>query len=342
MALVGSDEELAARPPVELTIEDASIAATDYLPGAELEYAWRDDGPAACAGVELLLREGARERRVVLCASHAFAASFEGDGYALLFPAEADAGRLAQRARRIRTRVAAIVRPGDGSAKVTVFHPDGSQEDRQIRPGEPGTLLLGGREVKLEIVRFLTRAWRATTARPARPGVAPPAVKLEVRIGNWHGWQWVSQYHSVRPIDPADPSQSRLLLPGGKTLFLQFAPRHRPLPKAFTIAQLRYLTLPGSAIPRDYICSLAVLDDAGGPAEYLDCRLNRPADLGAIRLYQHEWRPDPEDPSEVIFMVRARPGIWAVWLGCGLICAGIPVAFYVGPLRRRQEGRTQP
>jgi hypothetical protein len=35
---------------------------------------------------------------------------------------------------------------------------------------------------------------------------------------------------------------------------------------------------------------------------------------------------------EVIFLVRSRPGMPAIWVGCGLIVAGLGYAFFIRPL----------
>lgn len=328
--------------PVSSPLKGVSIAVTGSDPAADVGWLWRDDGPAEAPAVEVVVHDGPHAFRRVLCMAYAFASRFDTDAYTVRFAAEAEAARLARLARDAETDVAAIIRPANAAAELAVFRPDGSSERHPAEPGKAITLVLGGREVKLEVVRFLTRAWRAGVARPVRQGQAPAAVKLDVTVGKWRGSLWVGRYHSVRPIDPADPDLQRLPLPAGRMLYFQFAPQYRPLGKTFAIAQMRYLTYPDSGIPRDYVCSLAVLDSDGQPTEQLECRLNRPADLGPFRLYQDEWRPDPEKPTEVIFLVRARPGIRAIWLGCGLICAGIPCAFYLKPLLRRRAGRARP
>jgi len=89
----------------------------------------------------------------------------------------------------------------------------------------------------------------------------------------------------------------------------------------------------------DYACLLEVAAPPGGPPKLVECRLNRPAAVGGLRVYQSTWSPGPEAPEEVVFLVASRPGIRAVWLGCILACLGLPYAFYVKPLLLRRQGR---
>jgi len=321
------------------TAPGVSVAVTDFLPAAVIEWIWRDDGPAGTSAVEVICRDGKDVRRCVLCPAYPFARVLDADGYIVSFPVEADPAGAAELADRSSKDVVQLVRTAEGQLDLTVFRPDGSRQAYRAGIGGEVNLPLAGREVALAVPRVLDRAWRAAATRPVRAGLGQPAIELEVAVGNWRGRQWVGFYHSRRPASRAYRDMPCLLLPEGKALFFQFAPRSRRLPRAFTIVQMRYKTYPGSGIPRDYLCTLAALDERGQPAEHLTCGLNRPADLGPVRLYQDEWRPGPEDPQEAIFLVRSRPGLWAVWLGCGLICVGIPYAFYVKPvlLRRRRR-----
>lgn len=323
-------------------VTGVSVAVTGYMASAHLESRWADDGPVPSPGVELIVHDGPHRFHRTLCASVDSARRFDADAYALVCLPESDADRLARIAQAPARDIALIVPAGTRRGRVVILRPDGSREERAAGSGQTLSLTLGRRQVKLEVVRFLARARRVAAARPAPPGQAPPAVKLDVEVGEWRGSLWVSRYHSLRPIDPGNPDLQSLPLPGGGRMYFQLAPQYRMLGKALAIAQMRYQTYPDSGIPRDYICALAVLDAAGRPAERLECRLNQPVDVGRFRLYQSEWRPEPENPTEVIFLVRARPGIWAVWLGCGLICAGIPYGFYVKPLLLRRARRARP
>ncbi len=324
--------------PVQTPLEGVCVTVTGYMPSAEVQWQWRDDGPVEAPGVELLVRDGPHTFRRVLCPAYAFAKQSDARQYSVRFAADPDDTAFAALARETRTDLVAV-HVAAGEVALVVLRPDGSRESHTAKTGQAVSLKLGDRQVSLELVRLLSRAWRAGSARPLQARQGGPAARVEIAAGEWRGTQWVGYWDSLRPPSLADPRQQHLLLPGGRAVLFELAPRSRPLPTAFTIAQLEYRTYPNSGIPLDYVASLALLDDQGQPTTMLDCRLNRPADLGPLRLYQDRWRPSAEEPTEVIFLVRARPGIWAIWVGCGLICAGLPYGFYVKPLLRQRRLR---
>jgi hypothetical protein len=343
-----TESPLPALPPGEpgskLSLSVASppgspaLTVTDYLPSAHLQWQWRDDGLVDTPAVEVVVHDGPHAFRRTLFPEEAFAPASDAGRYSVRFSPQLQADEAVAIARQGQRDIAWIVRAGAGPARLWVFRPDGSRQEHDLQVGQEVSLALAGRPVKLQVLRFFSQPWLAGVAQAVQDDEAPPAVKLEIAFNGWRGSHWVGYYHSVRPVDPGSLELPRLRLPDGSEMYFQFAPQSRPL-EPFSVAELRYLTRGGSGIPKDYVSLLAVLDPAGRPVQQLECRLNRPADVGRFRLYHSEWRPDPEHPTEAIFLVTARPGVWAVWLGCLLICVGIPYGFYVKPLLLRRTAR---
>jgi len=320
--------------PVESPRADVTAQIVDHAPAALIRFEWRDAGPADVPAVEVALDDGGRRPARVLCPTYAFAAEWDRGDYAVRYAPQTPAtqpGKVALDTVFIHGRLG-------GQAAVIVCRPDGSTQRHAVGVGQRIDLTLGGRPVGLTVRRFLARAWRAGVAMRTQPAPrSAQAVKLDIAIGDWRGAQWIAFDPFIRTVRLDDADLQRLPLPDGRTLALHLAPQSRPLPHPFRPGGARWLTYPGSGICKDKVCSLSLLDPAGQDAGQVPCRLNRPADLGPVRLYQDQWRPEADAPDEMVFLVRTRPGIWAVWLGCTLICLSLPYAFYVKPLLRRRR-----
>jgi len=156
-----------------------------------------------------------------------------------------------------------------------------------------------------------------------------PALCVELAVGDWSARAWVP-FAGWQDLAP----QHRVDLPGGGAAYLSFARPEVTLPEPVTVLTAEYLRHPGSAIPWDYRCRVSV----GG--RQTEIRLNKPLALGPYQLSQGAWLPSPDDVDYIVFLVSSRPGLLLVWLGCLMIAAGLPYAFYVRPLilRRRKGG----
>ena len=319
---------------VESPRADVTTRIVDHAPAAAIRFEWRHAGPADAPAVEVALDDGGRPRARVLCPTYAFAAEWDRGDYAVRYTPRVSA---TQPAKPGRDTVSVQGSQPDRLA-VVVRRADGSTQRHAASIGTRVDLSLGRGAVGLTIRRFLARAWRAGVALRTRPGPGTAqAVKLDIAVGDWRGTQWIAFDPFIRTVRLDDSDLQRLPLPDGRTLALHLAPQSRPLPRPFRPGQARYLTYPGSGICKDKICSLSLLGPGGQDAGQVPCRLNQPADVGPVRLYQDQWRPEADAPAEMVFLVRTRPGIWAIWLGCTLICLSLPYAFYVKPLLRRRR-----
>ncbi|MBS3734910.1 MAG: hypothetical protein KGY99_08280 [Phycisphaerae bacterium] len=122
---------------------------------------------------------------------------------------------------------------------------------------------------------------------------------------------------------------------GKRRMYLRFARARRALPQEVGVAGPEYLTLPHSAMPRDYRCVLT----AAGRERTLT--LHDAVRVGPWRLTHAQWLPDGPLPQRMIFDVRTRPGVWLVWCGCAVVAVALPYAFFVKPLLvgRRERRR---
>jgi len=337
----GADRPLQAR--VASPFDAVTFVARDYLPSAELRCRWRDDGPADVPAARIRLRDGPHVFRRVLCPSCPFAREFNVGAYVVRFvpPGAGKPPEWLIVKDRPEQDLAVVGRTADGGVSVLVIGGDGRRSEHAAEVGRRLVLTLGGRPVELTVEEFLTRAWRVWSAYAAPDGSRPAAVKLRAAVGEWVGWQWVRWEAFVGPAVRTDPAAQRLPLPDGQWARLHFAPESRPLPVPFRIAQAEYVTYPGSTRARDYVCRLTTSATATAKERTLICRLNRPAVIDGLRVYQGSWSPKPEDPRAISFMVSSRPGIGLVGTGALLIVLALPYAFYVKPLLLRRGKGTR-
>ena len=337
-----------APQPVATPFEDLSVEAVESVPSAQIAFDWRDGGPAPAPAVDVTIQDGPHEFQRLICPSYPFTRQAEIGGYVLRL-GEGPAGGGQAATQLAATQPAATTAPPEGKdvvvisrqdpqAVLTVTAADGKTARHTTAWGRPVLLTLAGRQVGLTVERFYSRAWRGGAAQQAAPGAGVPAVKIEMRVGDWHGSQWVGYDPTIRPIRLEDPDLQAVPLPGGRWAAFHLAPQSARLPEPVTIERWEYQTWPASSIPRDYVCDLRVGDPAGGAGRTVTCRLNQPARIGSVRLYQGSWLPDAENPARIVFHVASRPGIWAVWAGCLLVCLAMPYAFYVKPWLKRRRG----
>jgi hypothetical protein len=159
-------------------------------------------------------------------------------------------------------------------------------------------------------------------------------VQLEVKVGNWRREMLVPfiAYEEFAPPQMMD-------LPGNRAIWLNFSRSRVKLPATLQVKSATYETYPASGIPKDYICQVDTIAGARRTSETLS--LNNPVTIGGFQFSQGSWDPPGSDqPTQIIFGAASRPALPVIWLGCILICLGMPYAFYVKPLlmrRRRAE-----
>jgi hypothetical protein len=126
--------------------------------------------------------------------------------------------------------------------------------------------------------------------------------------------------------------------PAGRTIQLAFTRVRRALPATVQIRDARYLTYPGSVIPKDYVCKLKL--SAGGERRRETLSLNNPVHVGPYQLSQGTWSfGEGKQPMHIYLLVASRSGIGAVWLGFILISLGLLYAYYVKPVILRHRAR---
>jgi hypothetical protein len=122
-------------------------------------------------------------------------------------------------------------------------------------------------------------------------------------------------------------------LPGNRAVWLTFSRERIALPATLHVRRAEYQTYPASGIPKDYRCEVQIV--SGGVRRSETLSLNNPVHVGAFQFSQGSWAADPHDPTQIFLIAATRPGLWAIWTGCILICLGFPIAFYVKPLLMR-------
>lgn len=157
--------------------------------------------------------------------------------------------------------------------------------------------------------------------------VAPPHLLLT--IGGSPPREHAVPFAAFGRYAPAVPASV-----DGRPFWLRFSRARRPLPSEVRVVEPERVTFANSSMVKDYLCTLAV----DGRREKLS--LHEPVQVGRWRWTQGQWVPDADRPERIVFGVRSRPGLWLVWVGCGMVALGLPLAFYVKPLLlRRKEAR---
>jgi hypothetical protein len=160
-------------------------------------------------------------------------------------------------------------------------------------------------------------------------------VQVEVKVGNWRRVTFVPfiAYEEFVPPQMMD-------LPGNRAIWLNFSRRRAALPATLQVESATYETYPASGIPKDYVCKVSIVAGARRTSETLS--LNNPVTIGDFQFSQGSWGPPGSDrPTRIVFGAASRPGLPVIWLGCILICLGMPYAFYVKPLLMRRRGAQQ-
>jgi hypothetical protein len=236
---------------------------------------------------------------------------------------------------------------------LAVVRPDGSRWHGRLEVGKVLDVPLAGRTVRIAPLRFFEHAAKVYELEPQGAGqggdgrrddgsphdaeggphdLGGPVLSVTARAGDWKRTTFVplAAYEHLAPPLLVD-------LPGNRAVWLGFSRRREDLPATIKVISAEYLTYPASGIPKDYRCRVEIL--SGGQRRPETLSLNHPVQVGAFQFSQNSWGPDPAHTLQISLGAASRPGLWAVWTGCILICLGLPIAFYVKPLLMRAGGR---
>ncbi len=319
--------------------DGVSIRATRFIPLARIAARWADVSPNRIPAVQLRVTDGDEAHAVVLSPSLPEHRQFGGRGYAMIYHARMSKEALAKmiapaeadRGPGMPYDVAMILTGEDVEPTLAVVRPDGSRWHGRLQVGKPLDVPLAGRTVRVEAVRFFEHAARLyELARDGREAVHPPgpALRVDVTAGAWKRTTYVpfAAYQHLAAPQLID-------LPGNRGIWLSFSRERIALPATLRVKRAEYQTYPASGIPKDYRCDVEIVSGGVRRAETLS--LNHPVQVGPFQLSQGSWMADPHDPRQIFLIAATRPGLWAIWTGCVLICLGLPVAFYVKPLLMR-------
>ena len=89
--------------------------------------------------------------------------------------------------------------------------------------------------------------------------------------------------------------------------------------------------------PRGFRSTLVLVDTQGRELARQEVGVNEPLVYGGLTFRQS---PHPsQDPQASVLLVVAEPGVWGVWLGCGMLVLGVAWMFYLKPwLKGRAQG----
>jgi hypothetical protein len=222
---------------------------------------------------------------------------------------------------------------GRGQPVLVTRDPSGQLKRRPFLPGQSVSTSGGDHPTTLKLVRTLDHARRGMNLEESPATMnerTSAAINLTIKSGSWKIDRIVpyQAYLSGRP--------TTIRLPSGREFYVTFSHRWLELPDPIRITRHEFKTAPASKMPEDYICDLEI--GTGVQTETATLKLNFPVSVGEYRLHQSDWQPKQEtpsdysDPSAIIFGVADRPGIWLIFLGSIMLCAGFPYAFYVKPL----------
>jgi len=345
------DIDVAVRPAPQ----GAAIRAVRFLPEARVTSRWADVSPNNIPAVELAVTDDGQTGVVLLSPSLPEHQHVGGREYFLTYrPGTTPQGLAklitptdAKEAPGMPYDVALVVTGGQIAPTLVVVHPDGSRWHGRLEVGKALEAPLGGRKVGIVMRALLEHAAEVHELAPhdnqahaghAGPGehepAAGPVVQLEVKVGNWRREMLVPfiAYEEFAPPQMMD-------LPGNRAIWLNFSRSRVKLPATLQVKSATYETYPASGIPKDYICQVDIVAADRRTSETLS--LNNPVTIGGFQFSQGSWAPPgANQPTQIILGAASRPALPVIWLGCILICLGMPYAFYVKPLlmrRRRAE-----
>ncbi len=334
---------------IDAGIDGVSVRVSRYYPALRLVERWRDRSPNRVPAVQLRVDDGRQAGTIVLSPSLPGHRQFGGRDYVMVYqnnltpaamakviaPGDPNAGpRMPHTLLLVMTGpqiepTLAVVRPGDRQR----WH-------ARLQLGESLAVPLEGRKITVEPLRFFDHA--AKGYEPADEQAAPPAghaghahadpagpaLRLEIAADDFRRAVYLpfGAYEHLASPNLVD-------LPGNRGIWLTFSRDRIRLPEAVQILSAEYQTYPASGIPKDYRCEVRIGDRPG--TETLS--LNHPVHVGGFQLSQNTWGRDPREPTQISLGAKTRPALGIIWLGCALVCLGLPIAFYVKPLLMRRK-----
>ena len=328
------------------------VRATRFLPSARMVSRWEEASPNRVPAVRLRIADGEETGTLVLSPSLPEHRQFGGSGYVMVYHAGMSKQALAKviapadpnQGPRMPHELALILAGPDIDPTLAVVRPDGTRWHGKLQVGKTLAVPLAKRTVRIEPLRFFQRAARvyevaASHDEPVHPGhehgpmhPPAPALRVDVTVGAWKRTTYVpfAAYQHLAPPQMMD-------LPGNRAIWLSFSREQVALPATLNVRRAEYQTYPASGIPKDYRCEVEIVSGGVRRAETLS--LNHPVHVGAFQFSQGSWAENPHHPTRIFLTAATRPGLWAIWAGCALICLGMPIAFYVKPLlMKRRSG----
>ncbi len=304
--------------------EDTRVEAVDYSRRTALL-------PIA----QLRITEDGEHRDVDLPAGAGPASRVETDRYVLMYQPDVSARELEEfTAEPLGLHgpdedrdLALLVHGPELSPTLVVARADDTRAMHVLDISRPARVELGGEPVEMML--------HSTVIRPPEREVpdAPvgEAVALRIVRGDWETVTWVpfTTFTDLAPPERIDTP--------GEPVMLEFSRQRKSLPGVLHVRESEYITQPGSVVPRDYRCEVE-LETAEG-VRRVKLGLNKPVRFGPLQVSQGSWLPEPQQPMQIQLHVTTRPGLAAVWIGCGLTVAGLLYGFYVKPLILRRKGR---
>lgn len=316
--------------PISSPDKDATLTPTDLMPSAMLDFQWRDDGPTIATAAELIVRDGQQTQGYVISNAYEQTCQVQTEQYAMNV-LESVKWSSPPQPKAVKGKDTLTIWPG---GEYTVAQADGGRRKGKYQIGQEFNLTLGGRELKLTVKRFMARSYMAMAPRPGQGPLARPALRVQVKLDQWEGPMWVMYQPVLTGAETFAPFNT-LPLAGGRKLSLAFAPQAGKMPVPFAVTQVRAAEGPGGQPTGDVISTLVPRGPEGQAGDPQQCRLNQPVDFGKIRVFEGavNW------PLEVYYQVATRPGLWTIWVGCGLILVSLPYSFWLKPLLLRKEKR---
>jgi len=350
-------EPLDLNVPIEDSPEGVSMKAVRLYPQAELRNRWLDDSPNPSPAVELQISHGGVVSRTIMAKNYHDTHRIITQEYLIFFQSGEPPPQEkidADNARPPSTQPARewfiIYYTGSGRPVLVTRDAHGKMQKRDFGPGQSAESSHPDHPVRIELVSTMNHARRGIQVTPIRmirrersDDLPMAAIELEIQAGSWKARRVVrfSQYLS----DQYHSRPERIDLPQNRAVHVAFSQRWLEFEERLGITAHEFKTAPASRMPEDYICDVEIGKGIYTRNETL--KLNYPVSIGKYRIYQSDWRWNPDNPHAtgpfmIVFGVGDRPGIWLIFIGGFMICLGFPYAFYVKPLilRARTGGKS--
>ncbi len=328
----GVDDSQPTAPVVKVP-GGLKLRVQDYFPSARIEQQWKDDSPNPAPAVLVHISDSGHGRNILLCPVYASKRRFFNRRYEIRYNPSSP-----QIEATPPHDMVVITGTGKNNISMVIKRTDGRRQALKMPVGEEVQAKLGDDKIGLELLRVYTHARWASRAIPVsedHPG-ARPAIRVGLELGDWSSTSDLplQGYAHLRPFQLVE-------VPGGRVVYLNFARRRVSLPATVQITDAQFLTYPGMAMPRDYVCDVLLYKDERESRTKIS--LNNPLHVGPFQLSQNTWRPagNPR-PQQIILGAATRPALPIIWTGCAMVVAGFLYAFYVKPiiLRRRRDKKS--